>query len=693
MKKYSTENIRNVAFVGHGDSGKTTLVEALLFVSGTTKRLGKVEEGNAVTDYDPEEIKRHISINAALAPFEWKNCKINAIDTPGYADFIGEAISALKVADAAAVVVDAVGGVEVQTERVWSIAEEDGLPRIGIINRLDRENADFEATLTAMRESFGDSIVAVQIPVGKEHAFKGVVDLVSMKAYITENGKTSVSDIPTDVAEMARAYRDRLVEKVAEGDDALLEKYLEGVELTNEEIKSGLIGGTSSLSVFPVFCTNAAGCVGIEALMDGLVEYAPSPAKRGSVKCLEAKSGEEVSCEPSEIEPLAALVFKTVADPYVGKLNLFRVYSGTLRADSSVYNSTKGKRERIGHVYTMRGKNQEETAEVVAGDIGAVPKLAETATGDTLCDEAKLVKFPPISFPEPVMSVAVAPKTKGEEDKLGTSLNRLQEEDPTLTIRRDPETHEIVVSGLGDMHLDVTMDRLKRKFGVEGILSAPKIPYRETIRGTASVQGRHKKQTGGRGQFGDVWLKIEPLPRGGGFEFVDQIVGGVVPQQYRPAVEKGVKEAMDGGVLAGYPVVDIKVTLYDGSYHPVDSSEMAFKIAGSLALKKGVMEAKPVILEPIMKVEAIVPNEYAGDVMGDFSAKRGKILGMDPRGRNQAISALVPMAEMSRYASELRSITHGRGSYSMVFDHYEEVPADVAKKLIEAAEKERAEKS
>ncbi|MHB0975820.1 MAG: elongation factor G [Candidatus Aquicultorales bacterium] len=690
MKKYATESIRNIALVGHGDSGKTTLAEAMLFTSGAINRLGKVDEGNTVTDYDPEEVKRHISVNTALAPFEWKNHKINVVDTPGYADFIGEALSGLRVADAAAVVVDAVAGVEVQTERMWAAAEENNLARIGVINRLDRENSDFEAALTAMREAFGDSVVAVQVPVGKEHGFKGVVDLLEMKAYVTENSKTTVGEIPGDAADLAQSYRDRLMEKVAEADDALLEKYLEGGELSDDELKAGLVGGTASRALCPVFCVSGGHAIGVEPLLDGITAIVPSPAEKGAVPCSDSKSGEEKQCEPSASAPLAAFVFKTVADPYVGKLNLFRVYSGTLKADSAVYNSTKGKKERIGHVYIMHGKNQEEISEVVAGDIGAVPKLADTATGDTLCNEGANLVFKGVSFPEPVMSVAIEPKTKGEEDKLGTALNRLHEEDPTFNIRRDQDTHEMIVSGFGDTHLDVTMDRLKRKFGVEGVLSAPKIPYRETIRGTTQVQGRHKKQSGGRGQFGDVWLRLEPLPRGGGFEFGDEIFGGSVPQQYRPAVEKGVKEAMATGAVAGYPVVDVKVVLYDGSYHAVDSSEMAFKIAGSLALKKGVLDAKPVILEPIVKVEAIVPNEYAGDVMGDFSSKRGKILGMDPRGRNQAISALVPMAEMSKYATELRSITHGRGSYTMSFDHYEEVPSDVTKKLIEAAQAEQA---
>lgn len=690
MKKYATGNIRNLALVGHGGSGKTTLAEAMLFTTGAITRFGKVDEGNTTTDYDPEEIRRKFSINASLAPCEWNNHKINIIDTPGYADFIGEVYGALSAVDIAAIVVDAVSGIEVQTEKVWSIADEYNLAKIVIVNRMDKEHADFAETLRVMQEIYSDKVTPLQLPVGSQANFKGVVDVIKQKAYITDGGKVSVGDVPADMADDAASAREALVERIAESDDALMEKYLEEGELSEAEIMSGLKTAIASGQVIPVTCTAAFTAVGVQGLIDAIVDFLPSPADRGSVKGLDAKAEQDVELKPSESDPLCAFVFKTVADPYVGKLSYFRVFSGSLKANSALSNSTRGKKERVGHVFVVRGKTQEDSAEIPAGDIGAVAKLADTMTSDTLADEGKTIMLPAIKFPEPVISVAAAAKTKGDEEKLGISLNRLAEEDPTLTVRRDVETRQTVLSGMGDMHLDIITERLKRKFGVEAELSAPRIPFKETIKGTASVQGRHKKQSGGRGQFGDVWVKIEPQPRGEGFEFVDQIVGGVVPQQYRPAVEKGIKETMEQGILAGYPVVDVKVTLYDGSYHAVDSSEMAFKIAGSLAIKKGFMEAKPILLEPIVKVEVIVPEQYMGDVIGDLSSRRGKPLGSEPRGRNIVISALVPVAEMATYASTLRSITSGRGAYHMEFDHYEEVPADTAKKIIEQYEKERA---
>jgi elongation factor G len=693
LKKYPTEHIRNLTLVGHGSSGKTSLVEAMLFVSGTISRQGKVEEGNTTTDYEPEETKRHISLSTALAPLEWKDCKINLIDTPGYADFIGEVIGALRITDCAAIVVDAVSGVEVQTERVWNIAEEYNLPRIGIITRLDKENANFNETIKVMKEVFGERIIPIQTPIGQNSGFKGTVDLISQRAYVIEDGKVKESEIPADLSELANKAREELIDKVAETDDVILEKYLEGEELSFDEIKSTLTKAIVNNKIVPVFATAATANIGITCLLDSIINFLPSPKDRGEIVGIDPKTEKDITRKPDESEPLSALVFKTVADPYVGRLSFFRVYSGTLKADSTVMNVSRGHKEKIAHIFAMRGKNQIEVTAFPAGDIGAVPKLAVTETGDTLADESAPILFKPISFPEPVISVAVEPKSKGDEEKLSTSLTKLAEEDATLTVKRDHETKQMIASGLGDMHLEVTMDRLKRKFGVEAVLSAPKVPYKETVKSTASVQGKYKKQTGGRGQYGDVWLKIEPLERGTGFEFVDQIVGGVVPQQYRPAVEKGVREAMDAGVIAGYPVVDLKVTLYDGSYHPVDSSELAFKIAASMALKKGVLEANPVLLEPIMKVEVTVPEEFMGDVIGDLSGKRGKILGMEPRGKNQVVKAMVPLAEMATYASELRSITRGRGAYTMEFSHYEEVPGDIAKRIIEEAEKARAEAS
>lgn len=690
MKKYATANIRNLALVGHGGSGKTTLAEAMLFNTGAITRFGKVEEGNTTTDYDPEEIRRQFSINASLAPCEFNNHKINVIDTPGYADFIGEVYGALRAADIAGIVVDAVSGLEVQTERVWGIADEYDLAKLVIVNRMDKENANFDETLRVLQEVYTDKVTPIQLPIGAEAGFKGVVDVIKQRAYVTSGSKTATEDIPGDMADAATSAREALIERVAESDDALMEKYLEEGELSDAEFMSGLKKAIASGQVIPVTCTAAATSTGIESLLNTAVDYLPSPADRGPVTGLDPKTEADVERKPAESEPMTALVFKTVADPYVGKLSYFRVFSGSFKANSTTANASRGKKERVGHIFVARGKVTEDVPEIPAGDIGAVAKLADTMTGDTLCDEGKAVIFPAIKFPEPLISVAASAKSKGDEEKLGTSLNRLAEEDPTLSVRRDTETHQTVLSGMGDMHLDIINERLKRKFGVEAQLSAPRIPFKETIKGTASVQGRHKKQSGGRGQFGDVWIKVEPNQRGEGFEFVDQIVGGVVPQQYRPAVEKGIREVMEHGILAGYPVVDLKVTLYDGSYHAVDSSEMAFKIAGSLALKKGFMEAKPVLLEPIMKVDVTVPDQYMGDVIGDLSSRRGKPLGSDPRGRNMVISALVPLAEMATYASTLRSITSGRGAYHMEFDHYEEVPSDTAKKIIEQYEKERA---
>ncbi|MDI6817508.1 MAG: elongation factor G [Actinomycetota bacterium] len=690
MKKYATANIRNIGLVGHGGCGKTTLTEALLFTSGAINRFGKIDEGNTTSDYDPEEIRRQFSINASLAPCEWNKHKINFIDTPGYTDFIGEVYGALRAVDIAGIVVDAVSGLEVQTERVWAIADDYGLAKFVIVNRLDKENANFNDVMRVLQEVYTDKVTPLQLPIGNEASFKGVVDVLNQKAYTTDGDKTTTGDVPGDMADEVAIAREALIERIAESDDALMEKYLEEGELSPAEIRSGLKAAIASGEVIPVICTAAFTSVGVEALLNAILDYLPSPEEAGAIKGIGVKSGDEVERKPAESEPLTALVFKTVADPYVGKLNYFRVFSGSLKANSTVYNAEKGSKERVGHVFAVRGKTQEDVEAVPAGDIGAVAKLADTMTSDTLCDEGRAIKLPPIKFPEPVISVAAAAKTKGDEEKLGTALNRVAEEDPTLTVRRDTETHQTVLSGMGDMHLDIIIERVKRKFGVEAVLSAPRIPFKETIKGDAAVQGRHKKQSGGRGQFGDVWVKVEPTQRGEGFEFVDKIVGGVVPQQYRPAVEKGIREVMEHGIIAGYPVVDIKVTLYDGSYHAVDSSEMAFKIAGSLAIKKGFMDAKPILLEPIMKVEVVVPEQYMGDVIGDLSSRRGKPLGSESRGRNIAVNALVPLAEMATYASTLRSISSGRGAYHMEFDHYEEVPNETAKKIIEVYEKERA---
>ncbi len=682
MKKYLSEQIRNIAVIGHGGCGKTSLVEAALYISGATTRQGAVENGTTVTDHDPEEIKRNISINADIALVEWANHKINFLDTPGYADFVGEVLGALAVVDSVLVVVDAVAGVEVQTERVWHHADHNNLARMLFINKMDKENANFESTLEMARETFGNNLAPIQIPVGKETGFKGVVDLVKMKALVFSKGKASEEDIPSELQGIADRYREQLVDAVAEADDELLEKYLEGEDLTQDQIKKGLRVAIRNRTVVPVACGSATQSIAVASLLEAIADYQPSATDPDEVIGKNPKTNEEESRKLSESDPLTAYIFKTVADPYVGKLSYVRVYSGVLNPDSHTYNATKDAKERIGHIFFLKGKEQEEATKVVAGDVAAIPKLSKGSTGDTLCQEGKPIVLPPIEFPEPVFSVAVEPKTKGDEEKLSTSLSKITEQDPTLEVKRDAETKQTVVSGIGDMHLDVVLAQLKRKFGVDADISAPKIPYKETIRATAKAQGKYKKQTGGRGQYGDVWLEIEPLGRGEGFEFVDKITGGAVPRQYIPAVEKGVAGAMEEGVTAGYQIVDTRVTIYDGSFHPVDSSEMAFKIAGSMAFKNAVEKAKPSLLEPIMDVEVVVPEQFMGDVIGDLSGKRGKILGMEARGRHQVVKAKVPLAEIAKYATELRSITHGRGSYGMEFSHYEEVPGDVAERII-----------
>lgn len=689
MKKYPSEKIRNVALVAHGGAGKTTLAESALFVSGAISRQGKVEDGNTTCDYLPEEIKRRVSINAALALCEWKSNKINLIDSPGYADFVGEAIAALRGVDSALVLVCAVSGVGVQTERMWEYADEYNLPRAVCISRLDKENANFDQVLKSVQETFGQKVIPFQLPIGKEASFQGVVDLITMKAYVHKDSKMEEKDVPEELKQEAESYREKVIEAAAETNDELLEKYLEGEELSEEQIKTALKEAVLSGAIVPVLCGAADKNIGTTQLLDCLLDYLPSPIEQGEIKGKNLQTDEEETRKPLSSEPFSALVFKTMTDPYVGKLNYLRIYSGHLQSNSTIYNANKHKRERLGHIFQLRGKKQEDIPEAVAGDIAVVPKLEHTSVNETLCAEAKPILLEPVKFPEPVISVAIEPKTKGDEEKLSTSLGRLAEEDPTLTVRRDTETKQTVVSGVGDLHLEVVLDRLRERFNVDATLSAPQIPYKETILSTARAQGKYKKQTGGRGQYGDVWLKLEPLERGSGFEFVDKVTGGVVPKQYIPAVGKGIKEAMSKGVLAGYPLVDLKVTIYDGSHHPVDSSEMAFKIAGSLALKKGFMEAKPVLLEPIMNVEVIVPDELTGDIIGDLSSKRGKVLGMEPRGKNQVVKALAPLAELSKYATELRSITSGRASYSMTFSHYEEVPKDIAEKIIAQSQQDK----
>ncbi len=690
MKAYRTDQIRNIGLFGHGGSGKTSLAEAVLYTAGVISRLGRVEEGTTTSDYDPDEIRRRISVNLALLPFEWQGLKVNLIDTPGYFDFIGEAISAVRVVDGAVIVVDAVAGVEVGTETVWKMADERGLPRVVFVNKMDRENADFWRTLDSLTAKFGRRCIPVQLPIGSQAAFKGVVDLVSLRAYDGENPAGGA--VPPDLAAQVEEYREKLVEAVVEADDELLNKYLEGQELGPEELERALMAAVRSGQVVPILVGSALLNRAVGPLLDFLVKVMPSPVDLGPVTARSLATDQDEKLDPLPTSPLTALVFKTTADPYVGRLNYFRVYTGVLRSDSHVWNATKGREERIGQLFFLRGKHQEPTTEVVAGDIAAVAKLAETSTGDTLCTRDRPYVLPGINFPEPSYYAAVHPKTQADLDKLGPSLARLVEEDPTLRIRREPDTNEVLLGGMGESHIDVAVDKLKRKFGVEVRTELPKVPYKETITRPVKAEHKHKKQTGGRGQYGHVFLELEPLPRGAGFEFHERIFGGAVPKEYIPAVEKGVRAALQEGVLARFPVVDVKVTLYDGSYHPVDSSDISFQIAGREAFKKGMAQANPVLLEPIMRVRVTVPDDYTGDVMGDLNTRRGRVLGMTSADGKTTIEALVPYAEMRRYATELRSMTQARGTFKMEFSHYEEVPPHLAQQIIAEAAKARAEK-
>lgn len=693
MKKYTSENIRNVALISHGGAGKTSLTEALLYASGAVNRLGKIEAGNTTTDYDPDEIKKQVTINVGLAPAEWAGAKINLLDTPGYFDFIGDLLGALRVADSVITVVCAVSGVEVGTEKVWSYADEFNLPRCVVINKLDRENANYEKTLGQLRDHFGLNVAPLQMPIGKEADFKGVVDLVRQKALIfSDDGmKVSEEEIPADLKEQAEALREQLIESTAEADDALLEKYFENGTLTDEELNQGLRQGVLKGEIIPVLCAAATKNFGSQPLLDLVKNYLPSPLDREEIKALKPGSEEEVVRKLSSDEPVSAFVFKTLADPYVGRINYFRVYSGSIKPDSQIYNASKDSNERLGQVFSMRGKNQIVMDEVVTGDIACVAKLQDTATGDTLCDKANALLFPKLEFPAPVISFAVDPKTKGDEEKVMTGLTRFLEEDPTFHLERRAETKQTVISGLGELHLEIIVSRLAQKFGVEVDFSTPKVPYKETIRGQSRVEGKHKKQSGGRGQFGHVYIEMEPAETGQGLVFEDKIFGGSVPRQYIPAVEKGVREAMEEGVIAGYPVEDVVVRLVDGSYHTVDSSELAFKIAASQAFRKGMEEANPVLLEPVMDVEVVVPEAYMGDIMGDVNSKRGKIQGMDAEGGLQKIRAQIPLAEMPKYSIDLRSMTQGRGSFTMEFSHYEEVPHQVAEQIIAETQQEKEE--
>jgi elongation factor G len=684
------ERIRNIALIGHGGAGKTSLAEALLFNSGTINRLGKIEEGNTAMDFEPEELKRTSSISSGFHQYSWKNHTVNLIDTPGDQNFFSDTKSCMQAADAAVVVIDAVDGVKVQTELAWEFAKEFGLPCIIFINKLDRERADFNRTFQDVKTSFGPKPIILQLPIGAETEFRGVVDLIGNRAYIGDpEGKAKKAETPSEMQDLVEAEREALIENIAEADDSLVEKYLEGHELSDDELNAALRKGTLSQVFVPVVCGSAAKNIGINLIMDFIVAGMPSPADRGPKTGTDPSSGNPVERAPQEDEPFSGFVVKTLSDPYAGRLTIFRVVSGKLGSDGTFYNANKQTRERFNQLLTILGKEQKPAAEAGPGSIVAVAKLKETATGDTLCDEANKIRYACAEPLPSLISFSLSAKSRGDEDKIFASLTKLLEEDPSIKLDRVAETKEILLSGLGQIHVETIVEKLKRKFGVEVQLNTPKVPYRETIKGKARVQGRHKKQTGGHGQFGDCWIQIEPLPRGQGFEFVDAVVGGVIPRQYIPAVEKGIVESCTKGVLAGFPTVDFRVTLDDGSYHAVDSSEMAFKIAGSLAFKKAVEEANPTLLEPIMKVTITTPDEFMGDIMGDLNGRRGRVLGMDNAGKNQVINAQVPMSEFLSYASDLRSMTGGRGLFTMEFSHYDEVPAQIAAKIIEEAKKSK----
>jgi len=690
MAKYEAKSLRNVAIVGHGGVGKTSLCESFLYMAGKSDRPGRVDEGTSCMDFEPEEQKRHISISAATNFFDWEKHRVNIIDTPGDSNFTYDTKNCLRIVDGAIILIDAVGGVEFQTETVWEYADEFKLPRIIYINRMDRERADFFKAVESIKSRLKIKATPLFLPIGVEESFKGMVDLITMKAMIFDDPKGSyrLEDIPGGMMESVEKYREIMVEDIAESDEKLMDKYLGGEELSLDDLKSGLKKGVLSSALIPIVCGSAIKNIGVTPLTEMIVNYLPSPVDRGPVAGKKPNTEGIEKRSPDESAPFSAMVFKTIADPYTGRLTLFRVYSGTLRSDSNIYNVSRKLNERFGNIFFLEGKNQKPAGSLVPGDIAAVAKLKETATGDTICDEKSPIVYERVIPPLAVTSFAVEPKTRGDEEKIVSSINRLLEEDPSLTFHRGEQTKEMILSGLGQVHIEVAVEKMRRKFSLEVNLKTPRVPYKETIKGKTRVQGKYKKQSGGRGQYGDTWLEIEPLPRGEGSAFVDRIVGGVIPQQYRPAVEKGIIEAMEEGGLAGYPVVDVKVTLVDGTYHTVDSSEMAFKIAGSIGFKKGVLACQPILLEPIVNIEIEIPDEYMGDVIGDLTSRRGRISGMDTRVSHQIVKAQVPLAEILNYAADLRSMTSGRGTFTYQHSHYEEVPPPIAEKIIAASKKE-----
>ena len=686
MKQYSLKDIRNVAIVGHGGVGKTSVAEGMLFLSGVNDRLGKVGDTSSIMDYDLDEVDRGHSLSASIAFYEWKGKKVNLIDIPGDSNFVADTPACLRVIDGIVLVISATDGVQFYTEKVWNWATEQSIPKVIFINKVDNEQADIKGTLDSIKRKFKVSPFCVHTNVGMGEKFTGMVDVLTKKLYSYQKDGSGINKcdvIPNEMIEDVNLSYGELTELIADVDDELTENYLENGELSEKEFDVGFKKGLKENKLLPVFVGSATQNIGVDLLMSGIIDYLPSPAQRKMIIGKNPKDGSDKVCDPDHKSPLAAFVFKTVADPYAGKLTLFRVFSGILKSDSSVYNVTQETSERVGQMYFLQGKKQIPVPQVCAGDIGTVAKMKVTTTSDSLSSENNLIEFDTISFPKPVLTKALLPKTRADEEKISNALKRLCEEDPTLIVARNLESHELLISAMGQVHLDVTLDRMKRRFGIEVDVKTPKVPYRETIRGTIKVQGRHKKQSGGRGQFGDIWIEISPLKKGGGFVFEDNIVGGAIPKTYIPAVEKGVKESMEQGVVAGYPMVDIKIRLYDGSYHDVDSSEIAFKIAGSIGFKKGVIDCRPVLLEPIMIINVAVPSEFVGDIMGDLNSKRGKVLGIDAEDNHQNISAEVPMSEVLNYSADLNSMTSGKGIFTMEFDHYEDVPEHLKANIIE----------
>ncbi len=688
MREYKVEDIRNVVLLGHGSSGKTSLSEAMLFDSGATTRLGKIEEKNTVSDYDEEEQTRGLSVNTAVLPLEWRDTKVNILDVPGYMDFVGEVKTAIRAADAGVLLICAASGVEVGAELQWQYLDEAGLPRLVLVNKLDRDNASFERALEQLANKFDKTFVPIQLPIGAQEAFKGYVDLVAMKAYLGPEGKEA--PIPVEMQSAADEAHQQMMEYAAEADDELMMKYLDGEELSAVEVQAGLAAGVKKGAFVPVLVASAIKNIGVKALLDAIVALVPNPTEIAR-QVTNVATGETEDLAVSAAGKLVVQVFKTMADPFVGKLTYFRVFAGTISSDSRVFNVDKGEEERLGQLYQVRGKEQTPVASVKAGDLGVVTKLSVTATGHTLCDRGAQYKMPEIVYPEPLYSAAVFPKTKADLDKLGAGLARLVEEDPTLRVERNTETSETILSGMGESHISIAARRLAQKFGVEITTDVPTIPYRETITKVASALGRDPKQTGGRGHFGECWCLLEPLERGAGFEFASEIFGGSVPKQYIPAVEKGMREIMTAGVLAGFPTVDFRCVIYDGSYHAVDSSELAFKLAAHLAFKAAIPDAGPVLLEPVMQVVITVPESFMGDILGDLNTRRARVLGMEQARGNGVVTAEVPLAEVQRYATDLRSMTQGRGFYTMKYLRYDIVPSHLVDKIREQAEKKRQE--